>query len=288
MTRTRTQVVSTSKELNAPVPAPGAAERLADERILLRRHAAEPSEATREELVRRFMPLAQRLARRYAGGAEPLDDLFQVASLGLVKAIDRYDPSRGTTFSTFAVPTILGELKRHFRDRGWSLRVPRSTQERTLRVDKALEELPGRLGRTPTVKDVARWLEIDEDEVLEAMHASRAHHAGSLDRPVSSEVDEGATLVDRVGGEDHAFDAVEYGVAIGPALADTSERERLILHLRFVEDLTQSEIAKRVGISQMHVSRLLRGLLDRLREEADAEPPGVDGSALAPSAGSHE
>ena len=261
---TRTEVVTTLGER----PAPGAAEQLADEPDLLRRHAAEPSEVTREELVRRFMPLARRLARRYAGGAEPVDDLIQVASLGLVKAIDRFDPSRGTTFSTFAVPTILGELKRHFRDRGWSIRVPRDTQERILRVEKALGELPTRLGRTPTVKDVARWLEIDEEQVLDAMNASRGHHAGSLDRPVSSEVEDGATMVDRIGGEDPNFDAVEYGVAIGPVLAQTPERERLILHLRFVEDLTQSEIAERVGLSQMHVSRLLRGMLDRLREEA--------------------
>jgi RNA polymerase sigma-B factor len=232
-----------------PSRAPRANEQLADERILLRRYAQERSEVVREELIERFMPLARKLARRYAGGAEPLEDLMQVASLGLVKAIDRFDPERGTTFSTFAVPTILGELKRHFRDRGWSVRVPRGTQELILKVEKSMAELPAKLGRTPTVHDIARWLEVEEERVLEAMHASQGHHAASLDRPASVEGEDGMTLLDR-----------------------SSDRERTILHLRFVEDMTQSEIAKRVGVSQMHVSRLLRATLDRLREGAEAEP----------------
>lgn len=266
----RTQAV-TALEQHPAGPAPGPAEELMDERILLRRHAEHPSAALREELVKRFMPLARRLARRYAGGAEPLDDLMQVASLGLVKAIDRYDPSRGTTFSTFAVPTILGELKRHFRDRGWSVRVPRGTQEQVLRVEKALGELPTRIGRDPTVKDIARRLEIGEEEVLDALHASRGHHAGSLDRPVSGEDEAGTTLVDRIGGIDPGYDAVEYGAAIQPVLQETPERERRILHLRFVEDLTQSEIAKQVGVSQMQVSRLLRATIKRLRAGAEAD-----------------
>lgn len=255
---------------------PGTNERLTDERVLLRRFAADPTPAVREELVERFMPLARKLARRYAGGAEPLDDLVQVASMGLVKAIDRYDPSRGTTFSTFAVPTIVGELKRHFRDRGWSVRVPRGTQERILKVEKAMGELPGKLGRTPTVKDVARWLEYTEDEVLEAMHASHGHHATSLDRRASvSDGDEGMTMLERLGGEDQRYETVEYAASIEGTLAESTERERMILHLRFVEDLTQSQIAERVGVSQMHVSRLLRATLDRLREEVEQEPPGA-------------
>jgi RNA polymerase sigma-B factor len=269
----RTQVARTQTDTDtAPSRAPRAEEQLTDERILLRRFAADRSEVVREELIERFMPLARKLARRYAGGAEPLDDLMQVASLGLVKAIDRYDPDRGTTFSTFAVPTILGELKRHFRDRGWSVRVPRGTQERILKVEKAMGELPSKLNRTPTVHDIARWLELDEEQVLEAMHASQGHHAASLDRPASIEGEDGMTLLDRIGGEDPRFEAVEYGVAIEEALEQSSDRERMILHLRFVEDMTQSEIAKRVGVSQMHVSRLLRATLDRLRDEAEAEP----------------
>jgi RNA polymerase sigma-B factor len=263
-------VTQVSPGAEASHAAPGPEEHLAGERVLLRRHAKSPTEASREELVQRFMPLARRLARRYAGRAEPLDDLMQVASLGLVKAVDRFDPSRGTAFSTFAVPTILGELKRHFRDRGWSIRVPRGTQELILKVEKARSELPGRLGREPTVQDIARWLEVSDEEVLDAMHASRGHHATSLDRPASAEVEDGMTLVERLGGDDHMFDTVEYAVAIEPVLDDISERDRRILHLRFVEDLTQSEIARRVGISQMHVSRLLRGTLKRLREGAEA------------------
>ena len=254
-------------------PAPGVEEHLAGEDALLRRFARDRSEAAREELIERFMPLARRLARRYSRGAEPLDDLIQVANMGLVKAVDRFDPSRGTAFSTFAVPTILGELKRHFRDRGWSIRVPRGVQERILKVEKAAAELPARLGREPTVTDIARWLELENEDVLEAMHASQGHHATSLDRPLNSFGSDGLSLMDRMGAEDKMFDAVEYGVAIEPALRRAKPRERQILYLRFVEDMTQSEIARRVGVSQMHVSRLLRSTLQRLRDEADAPPP---------------
>ncbi len=259
---------SASPEDSGPTPAPGPGEQLAGERELLRRYARDPSPAVREELVERFMPLAKRLASRYAGGAEPFDDLVQVASVGLVKSIDRFDPERGTAFSTFAVPTILGELKRHFRDRGWSIHVPREVQERILKVERALAELPARLGRAPTVADIAERLGVSDEQVLEAMHASQGHHAVSLDAPsgASPDGDEPAPLGERIGSDDLGFDTVEYGVAIGPALAEVSERDRLILHLRFVEDLTQSEIAERVGVSQMHVSRILRSTLDRLRE----------------------
>lgn len=248
-------------------PSPGADEQLADEKVLLRRYANDPLPVIREELVERFMPLARRLASRYAGGAEPFDDLIQVASVGLVKSIDRYDPARGTAFSTFAVPTILGELKRHFRDRGWSVHVPRDVQERILKVERALTELPSQLGRAPTIADIAERLEVTEEKVLEAMHASQGHHSVSLDASSPmADGDEPAPLRERIGGEDIGFDTVEYGVAIGPTLAKISDRDRMILHLRFVEDLTQSEIAKRVGVSQMHVSRILRQTLELLRD----------------------
>lgn len=251
--------------------SPGAEEQLAGERALLRRYAQDPSPVVREELADRFMPLARRLASRYSGGAEPFDDLVQVASVGLVKAIDRFDPERGTAFSTFAVPTILGELKRHFRDRGWSIHVPREVQERILKVDKALAELPARLGRAATVADVAEHLDATEEQVLEAMHASQGHHAVSLDSSpgASGDGDEPAPLGERIGSEDLGFETVEYGAAIAPALAAISERDRKVLHLRFAEDLTQSEIARRVGVSQMHVSRILRSTLERLREAVD-------------------
>lgn len=264
-----------------PQPSPGADEQLADERALLRRYGNDRSPTVREELVERFMPLARRLASRYAGGAEPFDDLVQVASVGLVKAIDRFDAERGTAFSTFAVPTILGELKRHFRDRGWSVHVPRDVQERILKVERALSELPARLGHAPTVADIAERLGVTEEEVLEAMHASQGHHAVSLDASSSmADGEEPAPLRERIGELDIGFDTVEYGVAIGETLADISERDRQILHLRFVEDMTQSEIADRVGVSQMHVSRILRATLERLRaavEEEERSPEPDEG-----------
>jgi RNA polymerase sigma-B factor len=256
--------------------APGPDEQLAGEKELLRRYAANPSPAVREELVERFMPLAKRLASRYAGGAEPYDDLIQVASVGLVKSIDRFDPERGTAFSTFAVPTITGELKRHFRDRGWSIHVPREVQERILKVERALSELPARLGRAPTVDDIAERLQVTPEEVLEAMHASQGHHAVSLDAsPGGMEGEEPAPLRERIGAEDLSFETVEYGASIEPTLADISERDRTILHLRFVEDMTQSEIADRVGVSQMHVSRILRNTLERLRAAVETGEDGV-------------
>jgi RNA polymerase sigma-B factor len=270
--------VSVSVEGN---PSPGVEEHLADERDLLRGYAKDPRPAVQAELVDRFMPLARRLASRYAGGAEPFDDLLQVACVGLVKAIDRYDPDRGTTFSTFAVPTILGELKRHFRDRGWSIRVPRDIQERILKVEKAQAEMPSRLGRDATIGDVAEKLDLTEEEVLEAMHASQGHHALSLDVSPSIEGEEPSPLRERIGEVELGYETVEYGAAIAPVLADISERDRRILHLRFVEDLTQREIAADVGISQMHVSRVLRATLERLREQADAETPSVPPKPVA-------
>ena len=257
-------------------PSPGASEQLSAERPLLRRYARDRSPQVREELVQRFMPLARRLAARYAGGAEPYDDLVQVASVGLVKAIDRFDPERGTAFSTFAVPTILGELKRHFRDRGWSVHVPRDVQERILKVERALADLPSRLGRAPTISDIAERLEVTPEEVLEAMHASQGHHAVSLDASSShGDAEEPAPLGERIGAEDLGFDTVEYGAAIEPTLNAISERDRTVLHLRFVEDMTQSEIAERVGVSQMHVSRILRATLDKLREAVREDEVGA-------------
>ena len=250
-------------------PAPGPREQLADERELLERYYRGRDQTVREELVQRFMPLARRLAARYRGDREPLDDLVQVASLGLVKALDRFDPARGVAFSSYAVPTILGELKRHFRDRGWSVRVPRDLQERIARVDRAITELPGKLGRAPSVNEIADRLEVDPEEVLEAMEAGHAHHAMSLDAQAQTEEGEGIPLTERLGGSDPAFDTVEYGATITDALESLSERDRTVLHLRFIEDMTQTEIADRVGVSQMHVSRILRSAVERLRAEVE-------------------
>jgi RNA polymerase sigma-B factor len=264
--------VSAAEIQMTPTPSPGPREQLTPERRLLERYAEDRSPIVREELVERFMPLARRLAARYAGGAEPFDDLVQVASVGLVKAIDRFDPVRGTAFSTFAVPTILGELKRHFRDRGWSVHVPRDVQERILKVEKALAELPAKLGHSPTVQEIGQRIEATDEEVLEAMHAAQGHHAVSLDATSSmSDGDEPGPLKDRIGAEDLSFETVEYGEAIGPVLEQISERDRMVLHLRFVEDMTQSEIAERVGVSQMHVSRILRATIERLRKQIPEE-----------------
>jgi RNA polymerase sigma-B factor len=249
--------------------APGPWKQLADEQELLDRYYRDRDQTVREELVQRFMPLARRLAARYRGDREPLDDLVQVASLGLVKALDRFDPRRGVAFSSYAVPTILGELKRHFRDRGWSVRVPRDLQERIAHVDRAIAELPGKLGRAPSVNEIADRLEVGPEEVLEAMEAGQAHHAMSLDAQAQKEDGEGIPLTERLGGSDPAFDTVEYGAAITDALESLSERDRTVLHLRFIEDMTQTEIADRVGVSQMHVSRILRSAVERLRGEVE-------------------
>ena len=245
-------------------------ERSADERTLLVRYARTRDPKILDQLVKTFMPLARRLAARYRGDWEPVEDLEQVASLGLVKALDRFDPSRGVAFSSYAVPTILGELKRHFRDRGWSVRFPRDLQERIGRVDRGIAELSARLRRTPSVNEVAAKLEIDPEEVLEAMEASQARHAISLDVPSQTDDGEGDPLKERLGRSDPGFDTAEYGAAIEEVLDSLAKRDRVVLHLRFVEDMTQTEIAQRVGISQMHVSRVLRATLRRLREQVPA------------------
>jgi RNA polymerase sigma-B factor len=239
-----------------------------DRRLLIRLHE-EGDASAREELVERFLPLARQLARRYQRHNEPLDDLMQVASMGLVKAIDRFDPSRGTAFSTYAVPTILGELKRYFRDSGWAVHVPRGMQERVMKLDQASQELHRKLGRSPSATELADELRLTSEEVLEAMEASSAYDAISLEEQRGSERDaQEPTYADSLGMEEERYELVEYGATIAPTMKALSERERLILHLRFVEDLTQSEIADRIGVSQMHVSRLIRRALARLRAVA--------------------
>jgi RNA polymerase sigma-B factor len=237
------------------------------EKKLFLRYRKEGHAGAREELIERFLPLARQLARRYSGSKEPMDDLFQVASLGLVKAVDNFDPDRGTAFSSYAVPTILGELKRHFRDRGWALHVPRELQERTLRVEATIGSLSKKLGRSPSASQVAEALGMTEEEVLEAMTAAQAAEATSLDVPRETLEGEGSTLGDLLGEIEPGYEVVEYGASAEDALARLSERDRVVLHLRFVEDLTQSQIGERVGISQMHVSRIIRRSLRRLREE---------------------
>jgi RNA polymerase sigma-B factor len=242
--------------------------RALDDRRLLTRYRESGDTRAREELVTRFLPLARQLARRYQRTNEPLDDLMQVASVGLVKAIDRFDPERGTAFSTFAVPTILGELKRYFRDSGWAAHVPRGMQERAMKLDQAVEVLHRRLNRSPSTKEVATELDLTEEEVLEAIEAQSAYDAVSLEQHRSDDSESGDTYADTLGDEEQRYELVEYEAAIAPALRALSARDRLILHLRFSEDLTQSEIAERIGVSQMHVSRLIRRALSRLRAVA--------------------
>ncbi len=239
-----------------------------DRRLLVRYHRhGDP--AAREQLVQRFLPLARQLARRYQRGGEQLDDLIQVASLGLLKAIDRFDPARETAFSSFAVPTILGELKRHFRDKGWAVRVPRDLQELSVKVDRVGEEMSRELGRAPTPAEIAERTGTTLEQVLEAREASAAYRAVSLDRPRTDDEEDGDSYADAVGAEDPGFRLAEDAATVDRLMRVLSEREREVLRLRFEEDLTQSEIGQRVGVSQMHVSRLIRQSISRLRDEAD-------------------
>jgi RNA polymerase sigma-B factor len=239
------------------------------DRRLLERYHREGDAAARDELVERFLPLARQLARRYQRGGEQLDDLIQVASLGLLKAIDRFDPARETAFSSFAVPTILGELKRHFRDKGWSVRVPRDLQELAVKVDRVSGEMTRELGRTPTPDEIGERVGASTEQVLEAREAAGAYRAVSLDRPRGDDADEGEQFADVFGIEDPGFTQAEHAATVQRLMASLTDREREVLRLRFGEDLTQSEIGARVGVSQMHVSRLIRQSIARLRETAE-------------------
>jgi RNA polymerase sigma-B factor len=257
-----------------PLRAEPSEDRLArareDRRLLVRLHHHGDT-AAREALVERFLPLARQLARRYQHGGEQLDDLIQVASLGLLKAIDRFDPNRETAFSSFAVPTILGELKRHFRDKGWSVRVPRDLQELAVRVERVSDELARELGRAPSMAELAEHIGVTTEQVLEAREAAAAYRAVSLDRPRDDDDEGDAGMADSVGIEDPGYGVAEDAATVERLMRILSEREREVLRLRFAEDLTQSEIGARVGVSQMHVSRLIRHAVAQLREAADPD-----------------
>lgn len=218
----------------------------------------------RGELVQRFMPFARKLALRYSYTDEPLDDLVQVAALGLLGAIDRYDPDRGAKFTSFAAPTILGELKRHFRDKGWALHVPRDLQERALALSRATERLSNRLGRSPTLTELADAVGCSMEQALEASEVAHSYSPASLDAPAGREDEEASALVEMIGGEDDNFALAESRELIAGTWRSLSELERQVVALRFVEGLTQREIGQRIGYSQMHVSRLLRRSLGRL------------------------
>ncbi|MDP9452112.1 MAG: RNA polymerase sigma factor SigF [Actinomycetota bacterium] len=223
----------------------------------------------RDELIEAHLGLAEYLARRFANRGEPLDDLVQVASLGLVKAVERFDPARGLEFTTFATPTIVGELKRHFRDKGWAVRVPRRVQELHLRVTGVIDDLQLELGRSPTVAEIAVRAGTSEDEVIEAVDAGSAYRSSSLDASRGDD-EESPGLIGQLGDLDPGLARAESRAGLNPLLAELPQREQLMLFLRFYEGKTQSEIAQRLGISQMHVSRLLSRSLERLRELAEA------------------
>lgn len=231
---------------------------------LLARYAESRDPRLREALVERFLPLARSIAKRYRKAEEPFDDLLQVASLGLLKAIDRFDPARGIAFSSFAVPTIVGELRRHFRDRCWSVRPPRELQERALEVDKYRTELTSRLGRAPSVREIGQALELSDEQVLEALQAQQGMRATSLDAPRGNGDDHDATLGDATGTLDPELARAEHRATLSRLFERLDERERRVLQLRFEEDLTQEQIGKIVGVSQMQVSRIIRGAVAKL------------------------
>jgi RNA polymerase sigma-B factor len=227
--------------------------------------ANHPSRAAmRDRAIEAWLPLANHLAHRYSGRGEPTDDLAQTAAVGLINAIDKFDPSRGVDFAGYAIPTIIGELKRHFRDRTWDIRVPRRLQELRLAISDANSSLLQTLGRSPTVADIAAHLKLTEEEVLEGLEGARAYNAVSLSAR-TSDGDQSTELGDLIGVEDNEYELAELRVALGPAMAALDEREQRILTLRFYGNMTQSQIAEQVGVSQMHVSRLLARALAKLR-----------------------
>ncbi|HEX8156417.1 MAG TPA: SigB/SigF/SigG family RNA polymerase sigma factor [Solirubrobacteraceae bacterium] len=248
------------------------AERTRRDRELFLRYHEDGDAQARDQLVERFLPLARQLARRYQRASEPLDDLLQVASMGLIKAIDRFDLEREIAFSSYAVPTILGEIKRYFRDRTWAVRVPRDLQELTLKVDSAVAELADTLHRQPSVAEIGAAVGADEEDVLEALQAGGAYRAMSFDAPRGSGDAEQATLADSVGVDEDGFSRAEERATLASLLASITPREREVLRMRFEQDMTQAEIGAVIGVSQMQVSRVIRQALARLRLIADADP----------------
>jgi len=253
-------------------PSEISAERRAREDLrLFRAWGDHGDRRARALLIERFLPLARSLARRYERGSEPLEDLVQVASVALVKAIDRYDPARGYAFSSFAVPTIAGELKRHFRDQTWMVRPPRGIQEMTLRVEGALARLTQQLDRSPTTSELAEAVGVSDEAILEAMQARSARGALSLHAP-QGEPGDAMSLQDTLGAEDPEIERAEQRAQLDRLMAEVSSRAREMLRMRFEEDMTQAEIGAAIGISQMQVSRILRQTIAQLRKVAGAAP----------------
>jgi RNA polymerase sigma-B factor len=243
----------------------------ADDKILLRRYHQDGDLAAREELIERYMSLVRSLARRYAYRGEQLDDLVQIGAIGLIKAIDRFDLERGVELTTYATPNIIGEIKRHFRDKGWSVRVPRGLQELNVQVSKLIEQLTVQLGRSPTIPELAKAAGVEEEQVLEALESGRAYSSVSLSTGGGSDEDGELDPLESLGTIEHEYEISEDRAVLAPGFKVLDERERRILHLRFFSGLTQSQIAAEIGISQMHVSRLIRRSLEKIREEIATE-----------------
>ena len=240
---------------------------LGHDAALLQRYHRTADESARDELVQRFLPLARALALRYRASSESVDDLFQVASLGLVKALQRFDPDRGSSFPAYAVPTILGELKRHFRDRVMPLHLPRGIKERALGLGRTAETLTAELDRSPTLPEIAARAEISEDEAVEALQAVEASRTVSLDVPAVGEDGDAPSAGETVGGVDPRLETIDTQLDVRDALGVLDDRERSCVRLRFADDMTQEEIAGRLGVSQVHISRILRRALEKLRTE---------------------
>jgi RNA polymerase sigma-B factor len=243
-----------------------------DDKQLLRRYHQEGDLQAREQLIERYMSLVRSLARRYAYRGEQLDDLVQIGAIGLIKAIDRFDLERGVELTTYATPNIIGEIKRHFRDKGWSVRVPRGLQELNVQISKLVEQLTVQFGRSPTIPELAEASGVQEEAVLEALESGRAYSSVSLSPGGGSDEDGELDPLESLGSEEHEYEISEDRAVLAPGFKVLDERERRILHLRFFRGLTQSQIAEQVGISQMHVSRLIRRSLEKIREEIAEEP----------------
>ncbi len=246
-----------------------------DDKILLRRYHEDGDLQAREQLIEQYMSLVRSLARRYSYRGEQLEDLVQIGAIGLIKAIDRFDLERGVELTTYATPNIIGEIKRHFRDKGWSVRVPRGLQELNVQLSRLVEQLTVQLSRSPTIPELAKAAGVEEEEVLEALESGRAYTSLSLSVGGGGGDDDDLDPLESIGTEEHQYEVSEDRAVLAPGFKALDERERTILQLRFFEGLTQSQIAQQIGISQMHVSRLIRRSLEKIREEiaADHEIP---------------
>ena len=240
-------------------------------RELFRRYKEEGDEEAREQLIVSHINLVRYIAAKFKNRGEPLDDLIQVGTIGLIKAIDRFDPSRGLEFTTYATPTIMGEIKRHFRDKGWTIRVPRRLQELSAKVNSATDELTARLQRSPSIEEVAEYLGTTADEVLEAMESSSAYSSVPLEAQGGNEDDDAPSVIDRYASVDGDLEASDDRIVLEEVIGEFPEADQQAIRMRFIDGMTQVEIAKRLGISQVQVSRMLRRALRRIQDKIDPE-----------------